>query len=224
MLTPQHCDTPGDPGHSLRPSSPPEGRPSPGKAPRCRPAALLQAPAASVRPPGPRPPEAGGVRGGGGSFRAESPRKPRDLRVRIRTLRSTTHRGVRGRQAGAEDRRKCWAAAGCSSHASRYRIPQRSRQDHRERFLLAPSRPRSPRMLRLPRRAASRGLRAAASPGFPWSPTKASDAGRLEPPAGRRDRSGRELGAGPPGFPGRRGTLLGHAGFTREGGCVSGLC
>lgn len=103
----------------------------------------------------------------------------RDLRApRARTLRSAypQRRSEGGRRAPRTER-KVLGSAGCSSHASRYRIPQRSRRDHRERFLLAPSRPRSLRMLSLPRRAASREPPSGRLSGFSLEPDKAWTAG-----------------------------------------------
>lgn len=69
--------------------------------------------------------------------------------------------------------RKALDEAGCSSHASRYRIPRRSRRDHSERPLpsSAQRRPVPLRMLS-PRAAPPPGSpRVAAAPGFARRPT-----------------------------------------------------
>ena len=151
----------------------------------------------------------------------------RDLRApRARALRSAypQRRSEGGRRAPRTER-KVLGSAGCSSHASRYRIPQRSRRDHSERFLLAPSRPRSLRMLSLPRRAASREPPSGRLSGFSLEPDKAWNRGRPRHRlTGGTECSRGAAGAGPPGLPERGGTLLGHAGFTRESGYVYLVC
>lgn len=74
---------------------------------------------------------------------------------RARTLCSAyLQMGSKGDRRAPRTERKVLGNPGCSNHASRYRIPQRSRWDHSERTLpfCAESRPGPLRMLSPPRR------------------------------------------------------------------------
>lgn len=152
--------------------------------------------------------------------RAPNRRDPRAPRAR--TLRSAyPQRRSRGGRRAPRTERKVLGSAGCSSHASRYRIPQRSRRDHRERFLLAPE----PALLTAHAQyAAPRRLPGAAEPrSLRVLPGARQGRGRRAAKAGASGLEGVSPGAAatqPPGFPGRGRVRLGHGGRTRKGSDV----
>lgn len=111
-------------------------------------------------------------------------------------------RSGKGRRAPKTER-KVLGRAECSSHASRYRIPQRSRREHSGRFLLAPGAGPAHCACSVRRAAPSPGSRGAAvTPGFAWNPTGRGRRGPQASPARASGRAG--VWAGSCGSPATR--------------------
>lgn len=163
--------------------------------------------------------------------RAPNHRDPRAPGARSLRSAYPQRRSGGGRRAPTTER-KVLGRAECSSHANRYRIPQRSRREHRGRFLLAPGagpahcacsvRRAAPR--RFPGAAERPALRVL--PGTRQGGGGGGDGRRPRPePAGGTESGRGAAGARQPGFPRPGVSRLGHTGTRWEGGevYVSGL-
>lgn len=135
--------------------------------------------------------------------RAPNHRDPRAPGARSLRSAYPQRRSGGGRRAPTTER-KVLGRAECSSHANRYRIPQRSRREHRGRFLLAPGAGPAHCACSVRRAAPLPGSRrAAGAPGFAWNPAgRGRQRGRQASPAGASGRDG--VWAGSCGSPATR--------------------